>query len=46
MNQKVLSEKDTSPVKDPQSLQRNIFLLYLPKAVKIEPATYKKLIQK
>lgn len=43
MDEKIIFEKDNSSVKNPGHLQKNVFILYSPRAVKIEPATYRKI---
>lgn len=43
MDEKITFEKDNSSVKNPGHLQKNVFILYSPRAVKIELATYRKI---
>ena len=43
MDKKIKSEKDSVLVKNPLHLQRNVFVMYSPSAVKIEPATHRKI---
>lgn len=43
MGEKIIFEKDNSSVKNPRHLQKNVFILYSPRAVKIEPPTYRKI---
>ena len=39
MHDKVMFEKDSKRIKNPSHLQRNVFLLYSPRKIKIEPAS-------
>ena len=43
MNDKIMFEKDSKGRKNPKHLQRNIFILYSPRQVKIKPATCRKI---
>lgn len=43
MGEKIIFEKDNSSVKNPRHLQKNVFILYSPRAVKMEPPTYRKI---
>ena len=39
MDEKITFEKDSSQVKNPRHLERNVFMLYSPRALKIESAS-------
>ena len=43
MDEKIIFEKDSVSVKNPLHLQRNVFVMYSLSAVKIEPATHRKI---
>ena len=43
MEEKILLEKDNFSQKNPKHLQKNVFILYSPRAVKVEPATNMKI---
>ena len=43
MNGKITFEKDSAQVKNPRHLERNVFMLYSPWALKIEPASCSKI---
>ena len=43
MEEKILFEKDNFRQKNPKHLQKNVFILYSPRAVKVEPATNMKI---
>ena len=43
MDQKVLFEKNSSSVKSPQHLENNVFVVYAPRSIKIEPAICRKI---
>ena len=42
MERKALFEKENFSLKNPKHLQKNVFIIYSPKAIKIEPATHMK----
>ena len=39
MEEKISFEKDNFCQKNPKHLQKNVFIIYSPRAVKVEPAT-------
>ena len=39
MEEKILFERDSFNQNNPKHLQKNVFIIYLPRAVKIEPVT-------
>ena len=43
MEDKIIFEKDSASVKNPKHLKRNVFIIFLPRTVKIEPATCRKI---
>ena len=43
MDEKITFEKDSTQVKNPKYLERNIFMVYSPQALKIEPASCRKI---
>ena len=43
MDEKITFEKDNAQVKNPRHLERNVFLLYSPRALKIKPASCRKI---
>ena len=43
MDGEIIFEKDIRTVKSPKHLQKNVFLLYLPRKFTLEPATSKKI---
>ena len=46
MGEKIRFEKDNKGVKNPRHLQRNVFILFSPRQIKIELAVAEKLTQK
>ena len=43
MDEKISFEKDSAQVKNPRHLERNVFMLYSPRALKIESASWRKI---
>ena len=43
MERKIIFEKDNFSLKNPKHLQKNVFIIYSPRAIKIEPATHMKI---
>ena len=43
MEKKIIFEKDNFSLKNPKHLQKNVFIIYSPRAIKIEPATHMKI---
>ena len=43
MERKIIFEKDNFSLKNPKHIQENVFIIYSPKAMKIEPATHMKI---
>ena len=43
MHEKITFEKDSAQVKNPRHLERNVFMVYSPHALKIEPASCRKI---
>ena len=43
MERKIIFEKDNFSLKNPKHLQENVFIIYSPKVIKIEPATHMKI---
>ena len=42
MESKIIFEKDNFSLKNTKHLQKNVFIIYSPQAIKIEPATHMK----
>ena len=43
MEGKIIFEKDSASVKNPKHLKKNVFIIFLPRTVKVEPVTYRKI---
>ena len=43
MERTIIFEKDNFSPKNPKHLQKNIFIIYFPRAIKIEPTTHMKI---
>ena len=43
MERKMIFEKDNFSLKNLKHLQKNVFIIYSPRAIKIEPATHMKI---
>ena len=43
MEDKVVFEKDGASLKNPKHLKRNVFIIFSPRTVKVEPATCRKI---
>ena len=43
MERKIMFEKDNFSLKYPKHLQKNVFIVYSPRIIKIEPATHMKI---
>ena len=43
MEDKIILEKDSASIKNPEHLKRNVFIIFSPRTVKVEPATCRKI---
>ena len=43
MERKIIFEKDNFSLKNTKHLKKNVFIIYSPRAIKIEPATHMKI---